>query len=110
MATISPFKVFLEIEKPQEFLRLLYILGSFTDGQIGQALTIALNKVPNPVRIGFGIIPQTPAHGLIDEKFRLVEVVEQDFFQQIRLGLVLTKELVVNGHAAEPKIVICGPV
>ena len=38
-----------------------------------------------------------------------MEVVEQDFFQQIRLGLVLTKELVVNGHAAEPKIVICGP-
>ena len=37
---------------------------------------IALNKVPNPVRIGFGIIPQTPAHGLIDEKFSLMEVVD----------------------------------
>lgn len=76
MATISPFKVFLEIEKPQEFLRPLYIFGCFADGQIGQALTIALNKVPNPVRIGFGIIPQTPAHGLIDEKFSLMEVVD----------------------------------
>ena len=58
----------------------------------------------------FRIITQSPANRLINKKLFLIQIVINNFGQQLLLSLFLSAPLVVNRYASQPKVASLGPV
>ena len=72
-------------------------------------MPVAVDKILYPFGVGFAVIAQCPADGFVDEKFCLPQIVADDCFQQHGVGVLFAEQLVVNGDAAQPDVVVRAP-
>ena len=91
-------------------LSISQILASFFNAEFAQPVFVFFNKLQHPVGIGFRVVSQSPADGLIDEKLGLVKIINQDLFQQLDICFFFLKQLLFNGKAPQPKIFIPAPL
>ena len=75
-----------------------------------QFILVFFDKLQHPVGIGFRVVSQSPADGLIDEKLGLIKIINQDLLQQLDIRFFFLKQLVFNGKAPQPKIFIPAPL
>ena len=72
-------------------------------------MSVSVDKALYPFGIGFAVIAQCPADGFVDEKFFLPQIVADDFFQQRGVSVLFAEQLVVDGDAAQPDVVVGAP-
>jgi len=70
---------------------------------------MGINEGAHPIGIRFAEIAQTPTDRFVDEKFLLVQVILDDFSQQAGVRFFLETELMIDGDATQPNIVIHAP-
>ena len=85
------------------------VFTCFTQAQFGHFVPVAVDKALYPFGVGFAVIAQCPADGFVDEKFFLPQIVADDFFQQRGVGALFAEQLVVDGDAAQPDVVVGAP-
>ncbi len=85
------------------------IFPRFAQAQFCHFVSVSVDKALYPCGIGFAVIAQCPADGFVDEKFCLPQIVADDFFQQRGVGVLFAEQLVVDGDAAQPDVVVGAP-
>ena len=85
------------------------VLARLPNAERRHPLPVPVDKRAHPVWVCLAVVPQSPADGLVYEKFRLTEVVYEDFFEQGGVGLVLPVALMVDCSAAQPDIFVGAP-
>ncbi len=88
----------------------LEALTPFADAQGRELGSVAVNKVSHPRRISLGILPQRPSDCLINKELSRAKVLHDDFLQQLGIGALLARTLVVNGDGADPEVRVLRPL
>ena len=91
-------------------LSISQILASFFNAEFAQFILVFFDKLQHPVGIGFRVVSQSPADGLIDEKLGLIKIINQDLLQQLDIRFFFLKQLMLDSNSAQPEIFIPAPI